>query len=296
MTVRAPIPKYIGLLVLAALLTLVTGVFAAIPMRVVRRVYGRSPFWVAFLAMSIAFLAAQAPVQGAFLLLLTLLIGIYAEVEAHGETVFVSGLSALVTSLGLTAVGATLWLMRSGTSVVAETRAFVADAAAQATQMNPDVVVDPETLVRTLPSALVITLIVSLGVALIWDRLVAVLFRLPRAGVAVGDALRAFVVPDVFVWLTAASVFAAFYKHGSLLAETIGLNVFYTLIALYFFQGVAVIAQGFRTFKVGAFWQTVWVVMMILQFYAVAFLGFADFWIDFRSRFQRRPEPTENRF
>jgi hypothetical protein len=39
--------------------------------------------------------------------------------------------------------------------------------------------------------------------------------------------------------------------------------------------------------------------MMIIQFYAVAFLGFADFWIDFRSRFQRRSQKpdrvTENR-
>jgi hypothetical protein len=166
--------------------------------------------------------------------------------------------------------------------------------------MNPDVAIDPDTLVRTMPAAIVITLIVAMGVALIWDRVIASLFRLPLAPVVVGEKLRAFHVPDVFVWVTTAAIFAAYYKHGNALAETIGLNVFYTMGALFFFQGVAVIGQGFRTFKVGPIWQTLWVVMMIIQFYAVAFLGFADFWIDFRTRFQRRTEPpdrvTENRF
>jgi hypothetical protein len=39
----------------------------------------------------------------------------------------------------------------------------------------------------------------------------------------------------------------------------------------------------------------IWAVMIVLQFYAVAFVGFADFWIDFRSRFQRRPQTPESR-
>ena len=162
--------------------------------------------------------------------------------------------------------------------------------------MNPDVAVDPDILVRTMPAFIVITLIVALGVALIWDRAVAAIFRLPRASVQTSDWLHAFSIPDVFVWITTAAIFAAYYKHGNVLAQTIGLNVFYSMIALYFFQGVAVIAQGFRTYKVGPMWQTIWAVLMIIQFYAVAFVGFADFWVGFRTRMQRRPEATKNSF
>ncbi len=292
---KAPF-KFVGLLTLAALLTPFTGLLGAIPMRTLRRVYGRSPFWCAFLAMSAAFIVAQMPAQGVFLLLLTLLIGVYAEVEAHGETVFSSALVAVLTSLGLTAVGATLFLMRSGSSLMAEMKTYVLQAAHEAAAMNADVSLDPETLVRTMPAAIVITLVVAMGLALIWDGLVATMFRLPRASETISDRLRAFQIPDIFIWITTASIFAAYYKHGNLLAETIGLNVFYAMVALFFFQGAAVIAQGFRTFKVGAFWQTIWIVMMIIQFYAIAFLGFADYWVDFRTRFQRRPEPTKNSF
>jgi hypothetical protein len=291
--------KFAGLLSLAAVLNPLTGIFGAIPMRTLRRVYGRTPFWISFLSMSAAFFVAQMPVQGAFLLLLTLLIGVYAEVEAHGEGVFVSGLAAVLTSLGLTAVGATLWLMHTGSTLMAEMKVYVGQMATEAAAMNPDVKIDPDTLVRTMPSAIVITLIVAMGIALIWDRVIASLFRLPNPSAQVAESFRAFRAPDIFVWITTASIFAAYYKHGNVLAETIGLNVFYTMVALFFFQGVAVIGQGFRTFKVGPIWQTLWVVMMIIQFYAVAFLGFADFWIDFRSRFQRRSQKpdrvTENR-
>lgn len=292
---KAPL-KFIGLFSLVALLVGFTGLFAAVPMRTLRRVYGRLPFWLAGLAMAGAFLAAAMPAQGTFLLLLTLLIGVYAEVEAHGETVFSSALVAVLTSLGLTAVGATLLLKRNGSSVMLEAKAYLAQATAEAMKVNPDVVVDPEMLMRTMSAAIVITLIVGLALALVWDRHVSALFRLPRPSLQIGDALRAFHAPDIFVWVTTASIFAAYYKHGNALAETIGLNVFYTMFAIFFFQGVAVVAQGFRTFKVGPVWQTIWVVMMVIQFYAVAFLGFADFWIDFRSRMARRPEPTKNIF
>lgn len=288
--------KFAGLLGLAAVLTPLTGLFGAIPMRTLRRTFGRLPFWAGCLAVAGAFFAVQMPAQGVFVLLLTLLVGVYAEVEAHGESVFISGLTAVCTSLGLTAVGATLILMRSGSSVLTEIKAYIATVAAEAAKVNPDVTVDPEMLVRTLPAAIVITLIVALGLALMWDRYAASLVRLPRASAGINEKLRAFSIPDVFIWITTASIFAAYYKHGNLLAETIGLNVFYAMIALYFFQGAAVIAQGFRTFKVGPFWQTIWIVMMVIQFYAVAFIGFADFWINFRSRIQRRTEPTKKSF
>lgn len=293
--VKAPL-KLIGLVTLAAFLTPLTAFFGAVPMRTLRRVYGRLPFWLVFSALSGLFFVAKMPAQAIFLLLLMLLIGVYAEVEAHGESVFSAALVAVLSSLGLTAVGATLALMRSGSSLMAEIKTYVTQAAAEAASVNPDISLDPEILVRTMPAAIVITMIVAIGLALIWDGQIAGLFRLPRADEAVSDKLRTFHVPDIFVWITTAAVLAAYYKHGNVLAETIGLNVFYTMVALFFFQGVAVVAQGFRVFKVGPFWQTIWVVMMIIQFYAVAFVGFADFWIDFRSRFKPRPEPTKNSF
>ena len=294
-TAKTP-AKFIGLISLIAVLTAFTGILAAVPMRVSRRVYGRVPFWFSSIALAAAFLAMHAMDKGVLTLLLTVLVGVYAEVEEHGEGVFVSGLTAVCLSLGLTAVAATLWLMRSGSSLIAQTKAYAVSMIEEMAKVNPDVQIDVETLIRTMPSAIVLTLVLALGISLIWDRVVSAFFRIQRAPESVGEALRAFSLPDVFVWLTIAAIFAAYYKHGNALVETIGLNVFYTMVALYFFQGVAVIAQGFRAFKVGPVWQMIWAIMMILQFYAVAFVGFADFWIDFRTRFQRRPQPTENRF
>lgn len=292
---KAPL-KFIGLLSLATLLTPVMGPFGAVPMRTIRRAFGRIPFWAALLATSGVFFAVGLPVQGVFILLLTIMVGVFAEVEEHGGTIFSSAVVGVLASLGLTAVGATLWMMQTKTSIVGHIKAYANEMAKQAAAVNPEVTLDAEMLMRTMPSAIVVTLLIAMAVALVWDRPVGAFFRVARTTPATGEKMRAFRVPDFFVWFVVASVFAAFYKHGNVLVESIGINAFYTLIALYFFQGVAVVAQGFRTFKVGAFWQFVWCLIMIVQFYAVAFLGFADYWLDFRAKFLSRPAPENNAF
>jgi Predicted membrane protein (DUF2232) len=288
--------KFIGLLSLTALITPLIGPFGAVPMRTIRRAFGRTAFWLALLALSGLFFAVKLPVQGVFLLLLTIMVGVFAEVEEHGGSIFSSAIVGVLASLGVMAVGATLWLKQSNTTIVSQVKAYANEMATQAQAVNPEVTLNVDTLIRTMPSAIVVTLLVAMAVALVWDRPVGAFFRVARTTPATGDKLRSFRVPDAFVWLVVASIFAAFFKHGSALGETVGLNVFYTLVAIYFFQGVAVIAQGFKTFKVGTFWQFLWCLIIIVQFYAVAFLGFADYWIDFRSRLTSKPAPPKNAF
>ncbi|RYZ76639.1 MAG: DUF2232 domain-containing protein [Proteobacteria bacterium] len=288
--------KFIGLLSLTALITPVIGPFGAVPMRTIRRAFGRWAFWSALLALAGVFFAVNLPVQGVFVLALTIMVGVFAEVEEHGGSIFSSALVGMLASVGTIAIGATLWLMQTKTTIMGQVRTYAAEVVKQAQAVNPEVTLEVDTLIRTLPSAIVVTLLVAMAVALVWDRPVGAFFRVASTSQTGGDKLRSFRVPDAFVWLVATSIFAAFYKHGSPLAETIGLNVFYAMIAIYFFQGVAVIAQGFKTFKVGAFWQAAWCLIIIVQFYAVAFLGFADYWIDFRSRMTSKPAPPKNAF
>ncbi len=288
--------KLIGLMSLTALLTSLIGPFGAIPMRTIRRAFGRLTFWAALFALSGLFFAVKLPEVGVFTLLLAIMVGVFAEVEEHGGSIFASAFTGLLASVGTMAIGVTLWLQQSKTNILLQLKSYADQVVARAQEVNPEVTMNADTLVRTLPAALVVTLLVSMAVALMWDRSVGAFFRVARTSPTTGDKLRSFRVPDAFIWLVVASTFAAFYKHQNPLAEVVGLNVFYALVAIYFFQGVAVIAQGFKTFKVGPFWQGVWCLIIIVQFYAVAFLGLADFWIDFRSKLTKKPAPPKNAF
>lgn len=288
--------KLIGLLSLTALITPLIGPFGAVPMRTIRRAFGRTTFWITLLALSGLFFAVKLPEVGVFALLLTIMVGVFSEVEEHGGSIFSSAFIGLLASVGTMAVGTTLWLNQSKTNILLQLKSYADQVVTRAQEVNPEVTMNADTLVRTLPSGIVVTLLVAMAVALVWDRPVGAFFRVARTSPTTGDKLRSFRVPDAFIWLVVVSIFAAFYKHQSPLAETIGLNVFYSLVAIYFFQGVAVIAQGFKTFKVGPFWQFVWCLIMIVQFYAVAFLGLADFWVDFRSKLTKKPAPPKNAF
>jgi hypothetical protein len=92
-------------------------------------------------------------------------------------------------------------------------------------------------------------------------------------------------------------ILGAFLKHGKEPLEIASVNALNVLIVLYFFQGLAVISNVFRSFKVAPFWQAIWYTLFVLQlFLMVSLLGFVDYWLEFRVRLARDTAETNRGF
>ena len=290
--------KFFALIAISAFLSVATVVFGALPLLPARRVGQRWIFWFVQLAIALGFTVAGLPFYGLIVLAQTLAIGVYVEVEQHGGTVFTSGAVAILASIGAAGIAGGIWLKTTKFQLGEKLRQQVEPLVAQLSTMNSgsNSMLNTEAVIQQLPSAAVIALVLSLAIALIGERKVmaSVKARDARAGSA--DALLGFRMPDGFVWLVVFTIAGAFLKHGRPMIEIASVNLLNVLVVLYFFQGLAVVAAAFRTFKVGAFWQAIWYVLLVLQlFLMVSLLGFADYWLEFRERLNRRPaEPNRS--
>ena len=288
--------KYILLIMMAALLSPSTVILGALPMRVLRRSYGRLPYWAGMLATAAVISAAGVPFWGLILLALTVATGVYAEIEEQGGSAFLSGFGGILTAVGVSVLSVGAWVYTTGSHLLAEVRAQVAPMVASLTQVNtgaPAITVDQ--VIQELPSGIVVALMVALAIALIGESKLRNALRLSSERPE-GQPLKSFRVPDALVWAVILTVLGAFFKHGIGWLQISSQNVFQVLMAVYFFQGLAVVAHVFESFKVSPLWQGLWYLVLVLQlFLAVSLVGFADYWLEFRSRLTGKPAtPDKN--
>jgi uncharacterized protein YybS (DUF2232 family) len=139
---------------------------------------------------------------------------------------------------------------------------------------------------RIYPALVVVSLAFIAGLNLLVLRKAAA--RLPEPP-ATGDFVR-FKNPEQLVWVLIVAGFAVLLPNP--LVTTAALNVLVVAIALYFMQGLAIIAHFFNRFAVPRFMRVVFYVVLALQPYlaiVVAALGIFDIWGDFRT-----PKQQEN--
>jgi hypothetical protein len=297
--------KYVALVVAAVVLTTLTMVFGALPMLLARRAFGRLAYWTGFGATAVALAAAGLPFYALAFVALTVLSGVYVEIEEYGVSIFVAGMAGVLSATGVVFGGMGLWARFSNLRLGEELRRLLDPFIAQLTQ-NTNSTVSVEAVLQQLPSAVVIMLSLALAVALIGEkkarnrsRAVALENRESEAATEpqMPQGLLAFRLPDLAVWLATAAIAGAFLKHGNAVVETVSLNLLNLLFVLYFLQGLAVISHAFRVFKIGPVWQAIWYVLLVLQlFLMVSLLGFVDYWLEFRDRLSRKPVETNREF
>jgi hypothetical protein len=307
--------KFVGLVSLSALLSVTTVVFGGIPLLPARRTGGRLAFWAVQIAIALGLALAGLPFYGLVILAQTILVGVYVEVEEHGSSVFSSGTTAILASVGTVALSSGIWLKATKTNFgealrkqidpLVEALSTSASNSAVGTAGGTKSVLTTAAVIQQIPSAVVIGLLLSLAIGLIAERRVSIMARLTRVsdGVSAGfhtakrKALQEFRLPDAFVWIVVFTIAGAFLKHGKPAIELVSVNLLNVLVVLYFFQGLAVISQAFRVFKVSAMWQVIWYVLLVLQlFLMVSLIGFADYWLDFRQRLKAKPAETNRGF
>ena len=266
-------------------LPLATLVFAGVPMRASRRAFGRGAFWGGHLATALVLAAFGAGPAAIGLTLLTALVGVYAEVDEHGSSVFASSFFAVAGTLGAALIAAGALMAKTKGAIVGNVKSEVAEIARQMTEYNPKIDVNVDAVVYQMPSILAIVLILALAASLIWENRTLRWLKRPLDG-GMRERLTGFRVPDACVWIAMLAILGSFASWGKYpTIENSALNVLNVLVAIYFFQGLAVTARAFDAFQVATFWRGFWYVMIALQLHVfVSVLGFADYWADFRTR------------
>lgn len=283
--------KYILLLVLAVILTSATVIFGAIPMRVIRRCYGRMPFWLGGLIATLALLAMGVTSVSLMYFVLTLVIGVYSEVEDHGASLFTSGLVSLLTAVGVSSLTVGLQLIRQKSALIQLLKEELTPIVNSILTAVPSAQLTVDDLVRQMPSMIAIVLVVALALGLISERRMRLLFQLPDAKFFLPQLgrLMTFRMPDLSIWLTIAVVFGAFFQHGIPWVELLSINLLNVMVVLFFFQGLAVVAFMFRLFRVAPFWRVFWYVLIFSQLaLLVMVLGFADYWLEVREKWSQK--------
>lgn len=279
---RAPL-----LVLWATLLSLFTALLGAAPLRVYRLMVGRAPYW-----LTGALLVVLAAFGGAYFFTLmfgtiALLVGIHAEFEEREFTLRQSaGFSILLTSLLLSS-GFYVWatLTKGWFSVVTKQVSLVFEKARELNLFAFNQI-QPEDIVVQLPSAVFVFLVLSLGLAFIFEKPIArwAGIRVPRR-----EKLSDFALPDFVVWLFIIALLGSFGQFGLKAFEKLALNLLNITVILYFFQGLAVLGKYFDIFRVGLFWRFMWVMILVVQLpLLMAIVGLVDYWADFRKMFVKK--------
>jgi hypothetical protein len=286
--VQAPLWKFVGLLAMAGLLAVLTLILSAIPLRVVRRVYGAVPYWLGAMGLAVLLVSTgQMSLVLGFVALATL-VGLYSEVEEQGGSIAVAGLASLATTAGLGVLG-WVWYLRSKSMTIPQFIAQYIEAPAKTiVTANPGLPMSEAAIVQQFPSALVVASLMTLLIALIWETPLMRWLGLRPSEPLRPSRLLMFRVPDAFVWITIFSLLGAFYQHGNSTVEIASVNLLNIMGAAFFLQGLAILVVAFEIYRLSPIWRVlVLAAVMFYLFFVVAAVGFADFWLDLRQRLLR---------
>lgn len=287
--------KFITISSLSILLSMLTVIFGAPLLRVLRQAYGPLAFWILGLfATGVAWLLNAQPLA-LFLGSIWMTLGAYMELEQRGIGWWISGL--LSVSVGSMATGLGIFgaFKKNGINTYAEVQKLAEQFSQQVQNMNPAVKLDPAILVQQIPSAVVIVLILALGVGLIFERRVFSWLNLPREKTASQLKLLEYRVPDYVIWIAMIAFLLTMVSFGGKATAVLAVNIVNVCIVLYFFQGLAVLEVFLNSMKAGVFTRVLTYIILVGQMLLVlSIVGLIDYWVDFRGRIRKMNTPAEN--
>lgn len=286
--------KFISLILLSITLTSLTFLLGAIPLRILRKSFSRQAYWLAMgITSSIAFLLL-GKVLAVVLVVLTTLVGLYCDAEEGGASIFSAGLFSIITTSSFCLVSAAIWSQKYKQNLVALTRQQVEVVVEKAISMSPQLNMSVDSILYQIPAYFVICLLVALAMSLVFDSRISNVFgiEIPKANLG---ALLGFKTPDVFIWAMIVAVLGAFGQQKYIGLQNVSFNFVYILGAIFFFQGMAVLKVFFLRQRMSPIWQALWFFIFVVQLFPLgSFLGFSDYWVDFRSRWSKPLKPARN--
>lgn len=264
-------------------------------LRVIRKAFGPLTYWLmgaTFVSALVIFkMLPLAVVVATFWMTL----GIYNELEQRGVVWSLTGPISVLSGVLIAGLGGWFLAQSLGISLSEQLLQTAHEVVASLQQVNPKVEVDPNVLVQSIPAALVSALIIALGMGLIFESRVFRWMSLPRERVASQLKLLEFRVPDFYVWVAMIAFLFSFENFGVKWLAVFGLNITIVSFVLYFFQGLAVMEVGLMSIRAGVFTRILSYFVFIMQLpMMLSMVGFADYWIDLRSRIRRLKAPKTN--
>lgn len=297
MKVLATSLKPFGLALFGALFsaTTVLFVFSAAPLFALRRSFGRSLYLLLGGAAFLGFVAAGTMEQWLPFLCVLVLVGVFIELENGHVKLLMSGFLSVLASLGVALTGLFFAAREQGLPALELVSAKVATLVEQLRAVNPEVQIEVSYLMGQVPSAVVMTALIALWIGLLLEDRFRFLFRAPVVRSEFGRrTFLQFTLPEPMVWIGMLSLLGAFTEYGQPEVQLIAANLLNIQIVLFFFQGLAIVATFFRSYKVGPFWQALVYIILVGQlFILLSALGFLDYWLELRRRISsNRPAPT----
>lgn len=220
-------------------------------------------------------------------------LGTYSELEKRGISWLSSGSVSICAGFLFALAGYFLVLKNLTTSdLLAE---IVEPLSVALNKAIPENSPAPGTLVKFLPGIFIASLFGSLAVGFAFEDRVTKLFRIQRERVASGLRWLEFRLPSVCIWTALVAILYAELNSGPALFQTLSLNILIVLTVAFFFQGIAIIAALLRVYKVSPLFRTITYLLIFLQLAPViVFVGFADYWADFRRLVLKKTKTTLN--
>lgn len=287
--------KFITISSLSILLSMLTVIFGAPLLRVLRKTYGPLAFWLLGVVVTGAAWLLNAQPLALFIGSIWMTSGAYIELEHKGFGWWISGLLSIAIGSVASGLGLLGAFKKNGINTYAEIQKLAEQFSQQVQTMNPAVKLDPSVLVQQIPSAVVIVLILALGVGLIFERRVFSWLNLPREKTASQLKLLEYRVPDYVIWIAMTAFLLTMVSFGGKATAILAVNILNVCIVLYFFQGLAVLEVFLNSMRAGVFTRVLTYIILVGQMLLVlSVVGLIDYWVDFRSRIRKMNTPAEN--
>lgn len=276
----------------AVLMTALTYILGAPSLKVLRRRLGRGGYWTLTTLISVALYLLKAKMLAGAFFSLSVLMGVFDEFEEMGFTFTVSAFFTLLINSLLCAGGFALWVFYIGPKWSQTLLSTIEDSLKPVAELNPKLQFSYPDLMAQLPSAILIAWIIAIYLSILLEgRLLGASEEEAKVIPSMRPQLATLRLPDVCVWVLIASLFGSFSGFAPSWLEVLSINVLNVSIVLFFFQGIAVVAKFFETLRMGPVWQTLFMVVIVIQlFLFVSVLGLLDYWLGFRARMQKRAE------
>lgn len=289
---------YFLLMSTSFVLSVLTIVLSALPLKVLRSAYGFLIFAVSSLSLIAGLWIAGLQILALFLVGILVTVGVFSELESRskgkGNLTWIGFLSVSIGS-GAFWGALELWMKSEGWNLESKIHEQMGKVLAQATLLNPKMgEFTTELLIAQIPSVVFSVFMISLALSIIFERRMLGALRLSRSYIFGSLRPKDFKVPDVFVWVSMVAFLLSFKSFGLTGVEIVAVNVVNVMVILYLFQGVAVMEAVFHRYQVGPLFRTLFFLILIFQlFFVLSAVGFADFWLDIRKRLKVTKQPAE---
>lgn len=293
-SLKMPKPIVVALMTLwSVIMTALLAFFGGSVLRGLKTFAGSKLYWMAgVLATVVLMLVGQSSLCIAFACMF-LIVGTYSELEDMELSEGWSAFWAISIGSLVGAAGVAFWIASHGNGWYETLLGLMETPISQLTKFQPETSVTAEDLLFQTPAVLVILMMLALYMSVLFENQA---LKLVQAKAVKRRSLKSFKVADLFFWVFLGSVLGSFLQHGNEPLALVSANVLYVTMALYFFQGLAVISTGFVKIRLGLSWQILAYFILITQLLVVVcMVGIADFWFEFRDKWKKGAQKEMNR-